>query len=172
MTDNIFDLSKIVTPSNDVEAKPIDEVNQEALLLGYDLTLPIDWKSIPYGSYIRYLRKDGSFRKGGIVQGVWANTDKIGNEIVKIDIMAGYGTRTTKWSITSNNIEKIWVKKSQQTQLQSQSQSQYHADNINELREDVDMCKESIKHLTKEIQKIQTDVVRVIALIKKLHNLK
>ncbi len=160
--ENIFDLSKIATQTNDIETTPA-EVDQESLLIGYEVVVPTEWKFIPYGSYIRYLRKDGTFRKGGIVQGVWANTDKNGNEVVKIDITAGFGPRITKWSITSNNIEKIWIKRSQQ---------QTHMVDLVEIKEDVETLKESMKQIIKELQNMKHEQIRTVGLIKKIYEAK
>lgn len=161
---NIFDLSKIASPSNDIESKPVEPIDQESSLIGYELILPNEWKSIPYGAYIRYLRKDGAFRKGGIIQGVWSNIDKSGNEVVKIDISAGFNSRIAKWSITSNTVEKIWIKKMNNSQSAPMSAS---AD-ISELKEDIEFCKDSIKQLSKEIQKMQNEQMRIIGILKKL----
>lgn len=162
--ENIFDLSKIAGSSNDVESKHMSASDQEASLIGFDLVPPQEWKLIQPGSQIRYLRNSGEFRKGGTVQDVWTHIDKSGNEIVKIDVTASMGNsyRNAKWSITSQLIDKIWIKKSEQLRP--------IADNSG-IKDDLDLCKESIKQLTKEIQKINSEQFRMIDLIKKLHNL-
>lgn len=166
---NIFDLSKIASPVNDVEAHPSDSTDQESSLVGYELVLPNEWKNIPFNSFIRYLRKDGSFRKGGLIQGVWNNLDKSGNEVVKIDITAGFGSKITKWSIVSNSIEKIWIKRpSGQSSGLSGMQGMSGMTDMSELKEDIEFCKDSIKQLTKEIQKMQNEQIRIIGILKKL----
>jgi hypothetical protein len=165
---NIFDLSKIAAPSNDIESKPANDVDQESSLIGYELIIPTEWKYIPYGSYIRYLRKDGSFRKGGIVQGVWSNLDKSGNEVVKIDITAGFSSKVTKWSIVGSSIEKIWIKRMQQQSGVSNISGVSGVSDLTDIKEDIEHCKESIKQLTKEMQKMQNEQIRVIGVLKKI----
>ncbi len=165
MTDNIFDLSKFVGASNDIETKPATQSDIDASLVGYEPVALSDWKNIPYGSYIRYVRKDGAFRRGGIVQGVWSNKDSSGAEVIKIDITAGFGAQTSKWSITSNSVEKVWIKR----QVNQINHTASHGlTDMSELREDIDFCKDSIKQLTKEMQKMQSDQVRITGLLKKI----
>ncbi len=161
MSNNIFDLSKIAAPSYDVENKYNREINQESLLEGYEPVDRKDWRYIINGSHIRYLRKDGSFRKGGIVNEVWISKDSSGNDVIRINISANYGDK--KWSINDAGIEKRWVKKNSQHIM---------VNNYSELREDVENCKESIKQLSIQIQKINSEQMRIVNLIKKLHNLK
>lgn len=162
MTDNIFDLSKFAGASNDIEAKTATPSDPEASLVGYEPVALSEWKNIPYGSYISYLRKDGAFRRGGIVQGVWSNMNSSGVEVIKIDISAGFNARMSKWSITSNSVEKVWIKR---------VAGQINPAGLNdtaELREDIEFCKDSIKQLVKEIQKMQNDQIRITGLLKKI----
>ncbi len=162
---NIFDLSAIAGAIRESEKRPVEPVDQESSLIGYELVAPDDWKTIPSGSYIRYLRKDGSFRKGGIVQGVWCNLDKFGEDVIKIDISAGFSSQTTKWSITSNSVEKIWIKRPSNLPPAPSLRSTHET---LEIKEDIEFCKDSIKQLTKEIQKIQSDQIRITSLLKKI----
>ncbi len=159
--ENIFDLSKIAAPSHDYEAEAPKEIDREMLLEGYEFVPQNDWKYIPYGSLVRYLRKDGNFRKGGVVQGVWPTTDKEGNNIIKIDISSAFGDK--RWSVNSNTVEKVWVKRSQQ---------QTAPTDISELKEDVESLKESIKQITIQIQKINNEQLLLLGLIKRLHKIK
>jgi CRISPR/Cas system-associated endoribonuclease Cas2 len=105
------------------------------------------------------LNKDGAFRKGGVVQNVWLQKDKDGQEVVKIEVLAGYGPKTTKWSITNTKVEKIWVKEGLQ-RIQTNT-------GVSELKEDIEYCKASIQQLKKEIQKINNDQARLIEIVRK-----
>jgi len=159
--ENIFDLSKIITPSYDKEKKYVPEVDKDAALKDFNLVPPNEWKNIPYGAFIRYLRKDGSFRKGGVVQNIWTEVNREGTEVIKIDILSSYGNKS--WSINNNNIEKIWMKN---------NTMQTNVLNIVDIKEDIESCKKSIKQLTIQIQKINNEQIRIVKLIKKLHNIK
>ncbi len=165
MADNIFDLSKLAGSTNDIETKTSTSLDHESNLVGYEPVNFTDWKNIPQNSYIRYLRKDGSFRRGGIVQNVWSHIDKTGAEVIKIDISATFNSQATKWSITSNSVEKIWIKRPvgqvNHTMMQGLAE-------ISELSDDINFCKDSIKQITKEIQKIQNDQIRITNIVKKM----
>jgi hypothetical protein len=165
MSNNIFDLSRIAGPSNDTETS-VERVDEEKLLLGYQLLTSNEWKTISIGSSIRYLRKDGSFRKGGIVQGVWVSPDKSGKSIVKIDLSAGYNKYQNNWSITSDKIEKIWIKK-----LANTATSFAANEEINDLKEKIKLMEDIIAQLTKEMQRMHNEHTKMIQLIKKLHNI-
>jgi hypothetical protein len=167
MTDNIFDLSKIAGSSSDVEKKipVITEKDIDKSLIGYELVVPDEWKRLQYGTLIRYLRKDGAFRKGGVVQGVCEITDSSGENIVKIEMKPEYVSSMAKWAVTSSNIEKIWAKQ----QPKSSFITPIHG--LEDIKEDLEMCKNSIKQISKEIQKMHSEQMRIVNLIKKLHHI-
>ncbi len=159
--ENIFDLSKVSTPSYDYETPALTERDMESQLDGYNLIPQQDWKKIQAGALIRYLRKDGAFRRGGTVEGVWEIKDKNNIDAIKIDILSSYGGKA--WSITSNSVEKIWTKNNQAVRSTS---------NVYELKEDIETCKESIKQLVIQVQTISNQQIRIVNFIKKLHKLK
>lgn len=174
--ENIFDLDKLVKsissnleekiPSIDYETEKEETPggnSYEEFLVGYKLVPEEEWSKIQVGSLIRYLNKDNTFRKGGAVQGVFK---KKGNNVIRIDIESIYGTRA-KWSILSNKVDKIWIKPSI---LENLSVPNNNVD-LEEVKDDIEFCKQSIKLLTTEIQKMKNEQMRILSVIKKLHNI-
>jgi hypothetical protein len=169
---NIFDLSKLVDKSNDIEIKHDETQNNENSLYGYELVPKNEWEKIPYGTHIRYKKNDGSFKKGGFVKAIWQQKDSKGNDSVKIDLTNGFGERSINWSIYLNNIDKIWQKTNnatevKQVQSQAQAQSQFF-----DQKEEIDYLNESMKHMKKEMQNMNNELKKMFLLIKKLHGLK
>ncbi len=165
MTDNIFDLSKLVPQSSDIEVKH----EQVELTDNYELVEKENWDKIPYKTYIRYLRKDGSLRKGGFVKAIWKTKDNSGHDTLKIDLVSGFGFNGTEWSIYSTSVEKIWKRKENMTEIE---QPIIRNTEIEDMKEEIQYVKKSIDNIKKELQNIKNEQMRIVQLIKKLHNIK
>ncbi len=164
---NIYDLSKLVNPSQDVEVKttgPTD--NWDSSLHGYELVLENEWEHIPYGTHIRYLRKDGAFRKGGYIKAIWRQKDSKGIDTIKMDLVNGFGTNNTSWSIYLNNIDKIWKKIDQSMEVS------HNDSKLFEIKEEVEFLRAENQYIKKELQNLGNEQRKILMLIKKLHNLK
>lgn len=165
MADNIFDLSKLAKQSNDIEIKSEQiEINDN-----YELVDKENWSKIPYKTFIRYLRKDGSLRKGGFIKTIWKTKDTSGQDTLKIDLISGFGFNGTEWSIYSSSIEKIWKRKENMTEIE---QPTIKNTEIDDMKEELQYLKRSIDHIKKELQNISNEQMRIVQLIKKLHNIK
>jgi hypothetical protein len=162
--ENIFDLSKLVSTTNDVEISHTEGIRENALK-NYEPVPQEEWVNIPYNSHIRYLNKDGSFRMGGFVQRISKSIDKKNDEVVKIELTSSYGGKTTQWAIVSTKVAKIWKKISFDVEVERPK-----AD-LEMLKEDIAFCKESIRHISTELQKMKNEQIRIVELIKKLHKL-
>lgn len=170
---NIFNLSKMMPKSVDVEvtnsSSATSEIEQDALLHNYELIDPANWHKLPFRAHIRYLRKDGAFRKGGFVKAVTQTQDLEGKETIKIDLVANFTPNAVSWSIFKGSIDKLWKKidMTGDTPLVSN----VNIEQINEIKEDITFCKNSIEQIKKELQKMSNEQIRTIMLIKKMHGL-
>lgn len=153
MKRKVYDLSKLAPKSKDIEVKK-DNENQEQLLVDYEDVSPEKWSKLAYGTHIRYLRKDGTFRRGGFIKAIW-----VSDGIIKIDLASSMIPTANNWRIVSNTIDKIWMKKTERGLEQ----------NYTEIKDDVEYCKKSIEFLKREIQKINNEMLRVVAFLKKRH---
>ena len=104
--EQIFDLKKLVSNSgNDVEIKTSsNNVNeQNRLLKGYRQISNVEWVNLKQADHIRYLRKDGNFRKGGYIKDIITKED----ELIKIDSVNNFSYKAIAWTIYADNIDKI-----------------------------------------------------------------
>lgn len=165
--ENIFDLTKLapVEIQKEVEsiAKKITVVDQEKLLKNYEI-LPRDlWDTLIIGDHIRYLRKDGMFRRGGYYKGSHITQDgkNEGKTYIKLSPSPMYNIKA--WTVPHDDLEKIYKKKTNGvTQITKSS-----VDNS-----------ETIEYLTKSVDQLKIDMLkssneqkRIISLIKKLHGI-
>ena len=77
--ENIFDLTAIVGIQKEEEIKKksalITDDEQKALIRDYIEVNKDEWSIIPSNTHIRYLRKDGAFRRGGFIKNSWVGVN-------------------------------------------------------------------------------------------------
>jgi len=146
MVDNIFDLSALAEPPNDVEVQP-KQHDKAALLVGYDEVPRELWQSIAVNAQIRYLRKDGKFVPGGYVRGVFIEGDH-----VSIHMAYGSGAGLREWRVSTAKILKIWQKKAAAPQRDV-------------VAEKLKYLEDSVQLLTAKVQKHESEIVRLVRLI-------
>ena len=164
--ENIFDLSKFAPAINDIEVKNNSTggaVNDD----NFELVDKAQWDKLPIRTYIKYLRTDGTMRKGGYIKTIWRTKDLEGNDSIKIDLVNNLSNSANGWSIYANNIQKLWKKINTDIEITHSVSST----DIDDVKEDISICKESINLIKIQLQKISTEQMRTITLIKKLHKI-
>lgn len=172
---NIFDLTALVGIQNEQEVKKKDNTitpeAREKMLQNYSELNNTEWESIPILKHIRYLRKDGAFRMGGIVKNLFIGlygTSK-GKKCIQLASSPDY--KSTKWTICLNDIEKIWQKNndtgSSDTNLSPEIKNKIQSNN-----ESIEYLLRTVEQNKIDIAKIVNEQTRIINLIKKLHNIK
>jgi hypothetical protein len=151
---NIFDLSKINGINGAKEKDP-----QESLA-GYTMLSPEEWAGIRSGSLIRYQRKDGTFRKGGIVKEV-ANDD-----MIRITISPKYGYGNS-WTISEKNIENIWIKRGPEL-ASKKKEHDGHESQIKELKDAIKELREDNKKITAKLLKHEDQMLAIVKHLKKI----
>lgn len=168
---NIFDLTKLIPHvNNDVEIKKqtntfnngyvpkqISTEDQEKLLQGYSLVTEEEWDFLTNGVRIRYLKKDGQFRKGGILKGMWRG--KNNNKVEKM-YLTSVSNPPINWSINMNNIDKIWKENIESNTSNTE---------ITDLEDRVEYLELSLEELKKQIQKLQNNNVEILKIVKKMY---
>lgn len=162
--ENIFDLSKIIGKSNDVEVKSVTQDHQTALV-GYELVEEDSWDKILSNSHIRYLRTDGKFVNGGFVKSVCRTLDTNGKDTFKIDLVSNFTPKAIKWSIYKGNIDKLWKK------IEVVSVVATHNADMTNMKEDMEFLKKSMDSLKIDLQNTKNELMRTVTLIKKLHKI-
>ena len=173
--ENIFDLTKMPIEIKHVVKKPDIDINietQDKLTKGFVEIPPEEWDSFKYNDFIRYLRNDGSFRKGGYFKNSWVGNygKSNGKKCIQLSSVSKFGGKT--WQICHSDVSKIWKGKNKVEHSGSEQKIN------NEMSEILNENNESIQFLTKSVEQIKTDILRInneqkriINLIKKLHNI-
>jgi len=177
-TTNMFDLSSIIGIQNEQEIKQASTIvsadEQKKLLQDYEEVDVNKWNDIQPPAHIRYLRKDGAFRRGGFVKNVWVGIygNTKGKKCIQLSSSIHY--KSTKWTVCFEDIDKIWIKK----EVFSGGNDEKNIISP-EVHNTIQSSKESIEYLTRtvdqlkiEIAKINNEQTRMVNLIKKLYNIK
>jgi hypothetical protein len=174
---NIFDLTALVGVQNEQELKKtvntvtIDE--QEKMLQDYEEIPSTDWSTITPSTHVRYLRKDGAFRRGGFVKNSWIGlygTSK-GKKCLQLSSTQSY--KSAKWTICFDDIDKIWQKKIELTRFNEKNTiSPEMCTTIQSNKESVEYLVRTVEQIKIDVSKINNEQTRIINLIKKLHNIK
>lgn len=139
----MFDLEK-PAKKTPVKKAPVDK---EKLLKDY-IEVPYEqWAGIKKQSFIRYERKDGTFRKGGYVNSIW-KSKSVGKSGTLYMKLSNRPYRGAVWVLNLDEVTKIW-KSGVETPASNQEKE------IAELKKTI----ESMKQKQKDI----------IAVIKRLH---
>lgn len=169
---NIFDLSKLAPFVNDTEvhgaavnmpAKSL--VDQEKLLADYYEIPEKEWENIKPGSYIKYMRSNGTMRKGGLLKNITPANDLEGNDTIKFDFSGSIGVKVTSWSVYKGSIKKIWRKND------GPIEKEYDLlfTDVQDLNDEVKRQKNTIENLNIEIQQMRSEQLRIMLMIKKFH---
>lgn len=176
--ENIFDLTKLAPIELDHEIKKTSSLinidDQNKLLNGFVELLRDDWNNLTVNDYIRYLRKDGSFRRGGYFRNSWVGSYGKNKGKKCIQISSTRSFKSTSWSICLDDIDKLWKC---DENIGVAATGEKKIDSI--LQEKINTHEETIQYMSKSIEQLKIDLLkinneqkRIINLIKKLHGIK
>lgn len=175
--DNIFDLTKLAPIELDHELQQtstiitIDEQNK--LLEEYDELPCEEWGNLTLNDCVRYLRKDGSFRKGGYFKNSWIGSFGKQNGKKCMQLSSAPHFKSAKWTVCYNDLDKLWVKKNNQICTSNPTAVDPELKNIiNAQQETIEYMSKSVEQLKIDMLKINNEQKRIINLIKKLHGIK
>ena len=162
--ENIFDLTKLTPIVIQQEVKVDKEkkisLNEQNILLKDYIELPKNkWSDINIGDHIRYLRKDGLFRRGGFFKSSWVvQTGKNeGKQYIQLNTSLYNGK---SWTVSYDDLDKIYIKNIIQN-------SRINTKN----NESIEYLNKSIEQLKIDMLKCTNEQKRIINLIKKLHGI-
>lgn len=169
---NIFDLHAIAPAVKEIETSTKSSVvtseDQTKLLADYIEVPRETWSSLPNKIHIRYLRKDGNFRRGGFIKNIWSSVKNgtSGAEFFQLSPSLSYSSKS--WKVPFSSIDKVWKTKKYNN----------GSENIEKFNKNLDNNTEQIEYLKKTVEQMKIDIAkmsneqsRVINLIKKLHHL-
>ena len=178
-TENIFDLTKLAPVEAQQQihkaSKYISHEEQSKLLSNYAELDKDKWGSLKYGDHIRYLRCDGTFRRGGFYKSTGVGKGARSGK-PHIQLSPSYNTSVNIWTVYLCDIEKIWIKAVDKNILSNTGIGAGEYANIKGTVSD--QC-EKIEYLTAGINQMKIDMLklnnenkRIINLIKKLHGIR
>lgn len=181
--ENIFDLTKLAPFELDIELKKpstvidIDEKNK--LLRGFTELPREEWDNLKYNDHIRYLRADGTFRRGGYFKNSWIGTYGKNKDKRCIQLGSSKTTKVTMWSLCHDDLQKIWKSDTTYKEGSNNTITGGAKEIDQELQNTVNTMQETIQYMSKSIEQLKIDVLknnneqkRIINLIKKLHGIK
>ena len=175
--ENIFDLTKLAKIELDHEVKPkaamISSEEQQKLLNEYAEVPREDWIKLTDGDIIRYLRKDGIFRKGGLFKNSWIGTsgrNKDKHCIQMAPLISKYNNNGNNngntWTICHDDIDKIWKKKRLTLEIPQEGSK------MSIMEEKIEFLTRTTEQQKIDLLKLKNEQTRIINLIKKLHNIR
>jgi hypothetical protein len=163
--ENMFDLTKLaISTEKQPEIKPSYEkkitLEEQTKLLKDYIELSKDkWSNINVGDHIRYLRKDGSFRRGGFFKSSWVVQQGKNEGKTFIQLSSSlYNGKT--WAVIDADLDKIYIKNNKQNL----------STNITK-NESIEYLNKSVEQLKIDMLKCMNEQKRIINLIKKLHGI-
>jgi len=170
--ENIFDLTKLapIEINHEIQkASTIISVDEQTKLLqGFSEIHHDDWKNLKLYDYVRYLRKDGAFRRGGYFKNSWVGSygKNKGNLCIQLASKKNFNSAT--WVVCFNDIDKMW---------KNEDINETHAEkknniDTNEIQETIQFMSKAIEQLKIDLLKMNNEQKRIINLIKKLHGIK
>ena len=164
---NIFDLSQLASVELQHQVKKtsgkiqLDEQNR--LLQNYTELQPDKWNILTKGDHIRYLRKDGSFRRGGFFTNSWIGNygNMTGKQCIELSSSIGYNTK--KWTICTESIDKIWLS-NKSTSMETKS-----THNVDDLHDQIELLNRTTEQLKIDIVNMGNEQKRIINALKQIY---
>lgn len=168
---NIFNLQELIssskTSSEPYKFRGSDSYSDSQiaeLLIGYEYVSKEDRGMMTPNIHVRYKKENGDFKRGGYVVRNYIShkPDTKGHRMLRLKSSLGPGSK--EWTINLENISDLWKTTKFQPKPSVESIS-------GELQNTTDGLKNRLEQLTIEVSRISNEQKRIIALIKKLHNI-
>ena len=145
------------------------------MLENYEEVPRDEWDQIPKNTHIRYLRKDGAFRRGGFIKANYTSSYGEDKGKQSIQLASNLSYKSSKWTVSFDDLEKIWKKNNSGVPSNNSipnSQITELANNVKNNKETIEQLNKLISQMRIDITRLTNDNTRTLNLIKKLHNIK
>jgi hypothetical protein len=177
------DTLKHINETNTINNTTPNNVN---ILKNYTEVSKDMWSRLEPGTYIRYIKLDGTLKSGGRIKSI----EQSDNGSLSISIQKFRGKlHPLLWKVNSNSISKIYKLKNEritnggveqqgslqsQTQMQPQPQSNTLLDQLGDkfLFDDKDILRKKIEMLESKVNKLDQDLKNLFLFVKKMYMLK
>lgn len=157
--DNIFDISA------NRFADANSGYDMKELLKGYDEIPRAKWEEIEPNTHVRYLRKDGKFRKGGYVVSVSKVSSGRYKGSTTMTLRHSFGNGKT-WNLPCDNVKKIWAK-----EHHGASANGVPSKDLADMKSTLEYLKGKVDSIEVTQQQQANEQSRIVNLIKKLHGI-
>lgn len=124
------------------------------LLVGYIEVRKDKWSDIPVGSHIRYVKKDGTFVRGGFVTNHWLN--KEGKQFIHIaNNLKKNSPNYATWPMAHESVARLFKKPDAKTGIELDVVRGKTAEIISQINKLVNVVKEQGRRLDKQELEIQ-----------------
>lgn len=153
--------------------------NIDNILKNYVEVAKDAWSRLEPGTYIRYMKTDGSLKSGGRIKSI----EPTGNGSISISIQKFRGKmHPLSWKVNSNSISKIYRLKNEHAitggsptppvnTIIPQPQSNTLLDQLGDkfLFDDKDVLRKKIENLETKVNKIEQDLKNLFLFVKKMY---
>jgi hypothetical protein len=173
MTNNPFDLttmiSKEVKTSNEPYSyKPGSESYSDTqisdLLKNYEEVPKETWGTLPISVHVRYTKNDGTFKRGGYVVNQYVSNKNETKGSKMLRLKSNLTASSKEWTINLDGIDTLYQNKLFKSKTSSD-------DGIGCIKKTTDGLQNQVEQLSIEVSRLANEQKRIIALIKKLHNI-
>jgi flagellar capping protein FliD len=143
--------------------KELTVEQKKSLLKGYIEVPRSKWGEIPVNSHIRYIKKDGTFVRGGFVVNHWLN--KTGQPFIHLangfkKSVPGYAT----WPMAHESAKHVFKKPNSKNGIEMDVVKRKNKEIISQINKIVD----AVKDLKKRVEKNEQDMRRIFILLSKI----
>jgi hypothetical protein len=173
MTSNPFDLTTMISKDVKMSAEPFvyhagDESLSDSqisdLLKNYDEVNKANWGELPANIHVRYTKKDGSFKRGGYVVNQYISNKEETKGAKMLRLKSNMTSNAKEWTINLEGIAKLYQNKLFKAKISPDTA-------IGGIKQTTDGLQNQVEQLSIEVSRLSNEQKRIIALIKKLHNI-
>ena len=128
--------------------KTYSQPQKDAMLEDYKLIPEDAWSNISKGTHIRYVKKDGTFVKGGFVVNHWVN--ETGQKFIHLSNGFIQNRNYISWPMSHNNVSKVYAK-----EKQDDPAIKILNDRVRDIMKSINNIVSVIKRQEKEIEKLK-----------------
>jgi hypothetical protein len=173
---NPFDLTTMISKEVKTLAEPhvykgvnesFSDTQISDMLKNYEEVPKSDWGKLTPNIHVRYTKTDGAFKRGGYVvnQYVSNKEETKGTQMLRLKSNLTPGAK--EWTLNLSGIETLHKNKLFKPKATPTSATEV----IGGIKQTTDGLQNQVEQLSIEVSRLSNEQKRIIALIKKLHNI-
>lgn len=164
----MFNLSALIPKGPDQPYKFIPKSFSDSeissLLNGYELVPENERNTLKTNIHIRYMKENGEFKKGGYVVNTYISNKPETKGNIMIRLKSSLAPNAKEWTINLSKVSDVW----RTTKFKPKKTIENISEDLKIAKDDT---KSQIEQINIELFRLANENRRIIALIKKLHNI-